>query len=455
MRDRIRSLKDDMKAMKLLSILVVLLGATGAVSALGFGSQDATTGEQSQDVSGDSSKQDPDPDAEPEVAAELEPLLDLEQLAALLDAPRQRVNQERNQASMMRSMKRAPGVDGRVARLVELLKQRGAEEDALEITAVPPPDEKWLGFLQSQYRVALREYGLAPLDIDQVVAVEVARLQADLGQNVLLRVPGKTDRVLIVGASLDVPPGGSGVINDWSACVVLAHLYEAIAAAELDHSVWFAAFGASHAGAMGATAMANAMTPEQAERVDAFIHLDTLGMTGPAVWIEMSGALTGIIERCAHELEVPLAEHSLTDGDRRGGDLGAFRGLKIPTAWIHGVDWARTDLLRGEQETVELIDEVGLEQTQRLVHGLLLVLDRLQKPVDRATYRELFPSTDADFGYDVKIIQALGLTGPWVAGTPLPALPGAVPEVETPEVEKKADQDDESGKESHDSRTPS
>ena len=166
--------------------------------------------------------------------------------------------------------------------LVELLRSLGANPDHVRVQEVPPLEEQTRQRHRQRLKSKLQEAGLGPIDVEAVVAAEERRLQRP-GRNVIARVPGTSGRKIVVGTSLEVPRGGTGAIDPWVGCAVLAHLHAAFRDRAPRHELIFVGFGSTEIGCEGARVYVEGLGEDAVKNVDLMVSLDALGMAGPAL----------------------------------------------------------------------------------------------------------------------------------------------------------------------------
>src|SRR5882757_1976036 len=109
--------------------------------------------------------------------------------------------------------------------------------------------------------------------------------------NVVCKLRGSSDRVIIVGAHYDHVAEGDGVVDNWSGASLLPSLYEAIKDVPREHTFLFIGFTDEEKGEIGSRFYAQHMTKEQVSTTDAMVNLDTLGLAPTEVWKSHSDKL--------------------------------------------------------------------------------------------------------------------------------------------------------------------
>jgi putative aminopeptidase FrvX len=160
----------------------------------------------------------------------------------------------------------------------------------------------------------------------------------DKTENLVVKLPGKSDEMIVIGAHYDVAGEGScGAIDNWTGIVTLAHLYRTLKAVpQLDKTLLFVAFGAEEKGLVGSRAMADAINKNKHnEQYCAMVNLDSLGLAAPQVFENVSNKkLAALAWEAADEQHLPLRRMTIEGAD---ADSTAFLKRKIPALSLVGM----------------------------------------------------------------------------------------------------------------------
>ncbi len=192
-----------------------------------------------------------------------------------------------------------------------------------------------------------------------------------LSHNVVADRPGRSDRLIIVGAHYDTAasmtpeqaeagiggPDLQGLDDNASGIGVLLELAARLVDVEPEHGIRFIAFGAEEVGLQGARAAVAAMAPEQRERVDLMINIDSI-ITGDHLYAH-AGPMTVAADPAhgeardrmlaiAAELGVELKTNPGLNPDYPAGtgccsDQVAFDEAGIPVVNIEATNWRLGD----------------------------------------------------------------------------------------------------------------
>jgi len=196
--------------------------------------------------------------------------------------------------------------------------------------------------------------------------------------NVICVLPGKTNRVVIVGAHFDRVKEGDGVVDNWSGASLLPSLYQSLKSEQRDHSYIFIGFTDEEGGLVGSHFYVQRMNEDAVASTDAMVNMDTLGL-GPAhVWGSHSDKhLVGTLAAVARSLEIPIDS---VDVDQVGStDSEEFAVRQIPRITVHSLTeetW-EAHILHTSKDTMARIRPGDYYQTYRLMAAYLASLDQL------------------------------------------------------------------------------
>jgi putative aminopeptidase FrvX len=197
--------------------------------------------------------------------------------------------------------------------------------------------------------------------------------------NIICRLPGETEEVIIVGAHFDKVERGTGAIDNWSGASLLASLYESLAGTKRHHTFLFIAFCEEELGLLGSEFYASHMNKDDVGRTEAMINLDTLGLSPTKVWVHRADKnLVAALASVAHALKLPASE---MDVERVGSsDSESFAGKKIPRITIHSLTRETFPILHSNQDTIKQLHPDDYYDTYRLLSGYLAYLDITLQP---------------------------------------------------------------------------
>ncbi|MGY6554087.1 MAG: M20/M25/M40 family metallo-hydrolase [Wenzhouxiangella sp.] len=231
----------------------------------------------------------------------------------------------------------------------------------------------------------LQSFGLAPELQSFPVRFTHLPLGADepvdfegMSQNVIINLPGRSDRLLIVGAHYDTAvawtpeqaeagiggPELQGLDDNASGVGVLLELAARLAGAEPDHAIRLIFFGAEEVGLQGARHAVAAMSSEERERVKLMINIDNI-ITGDNLYVHAGpftvaadpahGAGRDRVLEMAAELGIALETNPGLNQDYPAGtgccsDQVAFDEAGIPVVNFEATNW-RLGNLDGYQQT--------------------------------------------------------------------------------------------------------
>jgi hypothetical protein len=264
------------------------------------------------------------------------------------------------------------GLPGRERKLVELFHQAGATDADVTVTPMPDTVKPHLEAAAKRVEADLKASGATAADVQSALA-GLAKRHAKLGNTIVATIPGRTDHVLAFGAHVDSAEGSPGVVDNWSGCVLLANLYQALHGSRPQHTLWFVGFADEELGSLGAHAWADALDQKQIWKIDGFVTVECAGVSSPAVW--WSGSNPGVVELAAESakrVQVPL---SVLDFKGTSSDSIVVRQKGIPSLSIFGVEPARMGILHGPEDRAEAIDPKKLAETYKLLVALAVDFD--------------------------------------------------------------------------------
>jgi len=195
--------------------------------------------------------------------------------------------------------------------------------------------------------------------------------------NVICRLPGTSDKVIVVGAHFDRVSEGDGVVDNWSGASLLPSLYEAIKVEPRNHTYIFIGFTDEEPGEVGSRFYVQQMTKEQVAAIDAMVNMDTLGLGPTKVWASHSDKrLTGAMAYIAQKLNLPVAG---VDVEQVGStDAEQFSERNIPRITIHSLtqeSW-NAHIMHTSKDKLSAMRLYDYYQTYRLLAAYVAFLDQ-------------------------------------------------------------------------------
>jgi hypothetical protein len=203
--------------------------------------------------------------------------------------------------------------------------------------------------------------------------------------NVICVLPGRSDRVIIVGAHFDRVRDSDGVADNWSGAALLPSLYEALKVEPRRHSYVFIGFTDEEKGLVGSRFHARKLTREQVAATDAMVNLDTLGLAPTGVWTHRSDdRLILALVTVANHFKLPL---NGVNFERVGStDSESFASRKIPRITIHSLTQKSEDegILHTRKDKLSVVNLDYYYDTYRVVTVYLAYLDSFLGDRERA-----------------------------------------------------------------------
>jgi Iap family predicted aminopeptidase len=199
-------------------------------------------------------------------------------------------------------------------------------------------------------------------------------------ENVVIRKPGISDGVIVIGAHYDKVNDGCGALDNWTGIVTIAHLYRSLKSIPTQKTILFVGFGKEEEGLVGSRAMVDKIKTN--EEYCVMINVDSLGLAVPLVMDNTSNSkLEKATEELAKEMKIPFTHARI---DKANADSSSFLARNIPAVTITGLtnDWPKILHSRKDQATIVIPDSVFLGY--RLALALVTRVDK--SPCDAYKY---------------------------------------------------------------------
>jgi putative aminopeptidase FrvX len=196
--------------------------------------------------------------------------------------------------------------------------------------------------------------------------------------NLICLLPGKSDKVIIVGAHFDHVSQGDGVVDNWSGASLLPSLYEALKSEPHTHTYIFIGFTDEEQGEVGSRFYVRQMTEEQVGATDAMVNMDTLGLAPTEVWATHSDKrLTGALVYIAKQLNLSVTAVNVEQVGST--DAEQFADRNIPRVTIHSLTQATWDarMLHTSKDKFSAMKLDDYYQSYTLVAAYLAFLDQV------------------------------------------------------------------------------
>lgn len=187
-------------------------------------------------------------------------------------------------------------------------------------------------------------------------------------ENIVIRKPGSTPEIVVIGAHYDKVSHGCGAVDNWTGIVAIAHLYRTVKDMSLKKTVLFVGFGREEEGLVGSSAMVKAIDKEQLNQYCAMINIDSLGLGIPQAETAISSKkLVTRAADLAKRMEMPFQQGTIREGDT---DSSSFLARKIPAIALHGLsnEWVR--VLHTNEDKVSKVNAMSVFMGYRLALAL-------------------------------------------------------------------------------------
>jgi hypothetical protein len=195
-----------------------------------------------------------------------------------------------------------------------------------------------------------------------------------LPPNLICILPGKTDRVILVGAHTDHADIGDGVVDNWSGASLLPSLFYSLSGEPRQHTFIFVGFTGEEKGMLGSEFYSAKLTKEQRLKIDAMVNFDTLGLGPTKVWATRADkTLLDALARIANSMKLPIAAVNVEKVGTT--DSESFARFKIPRITIHSVTQETWTFLHSKKDAMTAIHMDDYYASYRLLAGYLAFLD--------------------------------------------------------------------------------
>ena len=326
---------------------------------------------------------------------------------------------------LMTEVARVPkGSAQRERRVIELFHDAGAASIDFKILPIGERAAPYLDAAKKKLREGLEAAKSDPADVTAALE-NFDRRHAELGNTLIYKIPGKSDRVLVFGAHLDTAEPWDGVLDDWAGCVLLANLYQALHDSEPQHSIWFVLYGASEEGLLGSKTWVDSLQPTELFSIDGYVQVECAGQSEPYGW--WLGSNTGMAELCVDAARRHKVPFTLLDFEGTESDAMALKNKGVPTLSLLGVEPAKLGLLHGPKDVVGAVSPLPMAQTYAVLVELARELDGHRQPLRWDYVKAKLRIDEAGSGRTSTKPQKVDLAKAAAAGAAVPALVPAVP----------------------------
>jgi putative aminopeptidase FrvX len=193
--------------------------------------------------------------------------------------------------------------------------------------------------------------------------------------NVVCRLAGEADSIIVVGAHFDKVAAGEGVVDNWSGASLLPSLFESLKGQPRHHTFLFIGFTDEEKGLVGSEAYAKRLTREERSKIRAMVNLDSLGLSPTKVWLSHADKnLAEALNQVAYTMKLPLAYVNVEQVG--SADSEPFAKRKIPSLTIHSVTQETFPILHTDRDGLSAIHLDDYYSTYKLVAVYLAYLDQ-------------------------------------------------------------------------------
>ncbi len=205
--------------------------------------------------------------------------------------------------------------------------------------------------------------------------IRLQKINYHKGHNVICRIPGSSQKRIIVGAHYDRIGAGRGIADNWSGIVLVSRLIAELNALDLYFTWEIVAFGAEEFELLGSkTYIREVVRDEGLSDILAMINVDTLGLGTVKIDSRSHENLKCQTKILAEELGIELAAVSIPSIT---GDWEPFWRKNIPVLSLHSLDRQSLHMVHSRRDSRRAISEERLEDAWLLLLNLQRNLDQL------------------------------------------------------------------------------
>lgn len=194
--------------------------------------------------------------------------------------------------------------------------------------------------------------------------------------NVICTLPGRTRKTIVVGASLDKPLDGKGVIDNWTGAALLPHLYRSLAVERREHSFLFIGFGHVTLDEQGPRGYLRRLGAERREQIRAMVDLKGIGLGPTSIWSTQADRnLRQDLHAVAQALGLPLESVRFYKNVNTNSEAFLFWGIPAITVHSFGKHNARLLEQSYRDRDPSQIDLGAYYDSARLLSFYLAYLD--------------------------------------------------------------------------------
>jgi len=192
--------------------------------------------------------------------------------------------------------------------------------------------------------------------------------------NLICKLPGETDGVIVVAAHYDAPADSQGVIDNWSGASLLPTLYQSLDGRVRKHSFVFIACSGGVDGHTGAAQYAKTLSKDDVAQIAAAVNLDSLGLSFTRGWSARSERLLmGYLKNVSSTVKLPVELEEFKDVAR---GMQPFARRHIPAITIHSLNKYNYEVAGGPDDTMEAVKRDEYYESYMVIASYLALIDQ-------------------------------------------------------------------------------
>ncbi|HRH42545.1 MAG TPA: M20/M25/M40 family metallo-hydrolase [Pyrinomonadaceae bacterium] len=210
---------------------------------------------------------------------------------------------------------------------------------------------------------------------DKEDEITIEKFNKEKIKNVVVKLKGKSDETVIVGAHYDKTDEGCGAIDNWTGVSIIAHLYKTLRQMQTEKSYIFVAFDKEELGLLGSDAMVRAIPKESRSKYCAMVNLDSFGFTAPfSLQQATNSKMVEIAKEIAEEGKIKFVDVLIEGAD---ADSSSFKRNKIPAITFSGLDNKWQTYLHSKNDQFERINMASVYLGYRFALAFIGKLDSI------------------------------------------------------------------------------
>lgn len=217
-------------------------------------------------------------------------------------------------------------------------------------------------------------YAKAGAKSDEIRLMDVPMNGQVAGHNVMVLKKGESPTTIVLGGHLDKVNIGDGVIDDWSGCIIVKNIYQALRETKTKHNILFVGFTMEERGLLGSKQFVQTVQDSKSPEMMAMANFECFGVSDPHIWANVAHEkMKALAHKVAKEQKIDLTEHTIPG---TGADNVPFERAGVPSITLDGLPTEKIRLIHSVNDNFESIDPASYETGYKLSLEFVRALDR-------------------------------------------------------------------------------